>query len=229
MRVPNITSTPTSLPVQNDTQIEDDSSIAHYHLLSERVNELTTKVEELTVDQKNRLCRVENLIKDNNQKDKKILELEGLVKELTEKTNKNSKSSSNFPVKNNTFYNLNDPAMHNLIYRAQGVGDWEGKGDWPMGRNAIMIEFVSPFPKKFTLDIKGIYLDYSQEPYEIYIGKFNEKRHKQESQPFGSQRNYASVLFDTEDEDNNTLWIVSSRNNNNIRISIKSINIIPRK
>ncbi len=209
-------------------------------------DQLNRKIEELT----QRLFQVENLIKDQNQKidqkDQKISDLEISIKELTGKSNKISNTTSDLQVKDSIIFRFNDKSTRNLIYRTHGF--YKSKGTWITGEAEVMIEFKSNFPKKFTLDIKGHIPDIGSngienEIFEAHVGKLEEKRHKQEFKLFREgwreqyTRNYAAVSFETEDENNNTIWIKlpeapyheTLKIYKYVGIKLYSLNIIPRE
>ncbi|MCX8565393.1 MAG: hypothetical protein ON057_000120 [Glomeribacter sp. 1016415] len=230
----------------------------HYHIvdntttLTDRTltalnDQLSRRIEELENSHKQELCELKNLLKDQNQE---ISDLKKLIKKSTEKPNENSNAPSNLPIKN-TMLQLDDPFTYqNLIYRTHGFQtyDTDMRGRCA-GETEVMIECKSNFPKEFTLDVKGHIPRFrgfdgiKNGIFEVYVGKLEEKRHKQEFQLFQQgygedyTRDYASVSFKTEDEDNNTIWInlpkatydEEYKGYKKVGMKLYSLNIIPRE
>ncbi len=235
------------VPVRNTHyHIVDNTTTLTDNALSAVNNQLCRKIEELENSHKQELCQLKNLLRDQNQE---ISDLKKLIKEFTEKPNENSNIPSNLPIKN-TMLQLDDPFTYqNLIYRTHGFQTYKAnKRGRHAGETEVMIECKSNFPKEFTLDIKGhiphlgIY-GIENGIFEVHVGKLEEKRHKQEFQLVREScielytRDYASVSFKTEDEDNNTIWInlpkapydEIHKRNKQVGMKLYSLNIIPRE
>ncbi len=243
----DLSSIPRTVPAQNNYhQAVDSTATVTNNALSIVNDQLNGKIEALT----QRLFQIENFIKDQNQKmeqkDQKILELETSIKELSGKSNKASNTISDLQVKDHIFFSFNDTSKCDLIYRTHGFQ--RSNGAWIAGEEEVMIEFKSNFPKEFTLDIKGHipHFDYNgieNGIFEVHVGKLEEKRHKQEFQLVREgwrgnyTRDYASVSFKTEDEDNNTIWINLPKapydekyeEYKKVGMKLYSLNIIPRE
>ncbi|UAW63594.1 hypothetical protein KMZ15_05750 [Mycoavidus sp. HKI] len=236
-----------TVPAQNTYhQAVDSTATVTNNALSIVNDQLNGKIEELT----RRLFQIENFIKDQNQKieqkDQKILDLETSIKELSGKSNKASNTISDLQVKDQILFIFSDTSTRSLIYRTHGFKRSSGPGI--AGEAEVMIEFKPNFPKEFTLDIKGHIPSFGSDGiengiFEVHIGKLEEKRHKEEFQlvqeGWGKDytRDYASVSFKTEDEDNNTIWINLPKapydekyeEYKKVGMKLYSLNIIPRE
>ncbi|MCX8567050.1 MAG: hypothetical protein ON057_001777 [Glomeribacter sp. 1016415] len=224
-----------SMPTPNTNyHIVDNTTTLNDSALSAVNDQLNRKIEELENLHKQELCELKNLLKDQNQK---ISDLEKSIKELTEESNNISNKTSNFPLKSSILYELTDPSSQNLIYRIYGFKAWDGISWGRLStKKETTIEFVSPFPQKFTLDLKGYCYGNRADTmnnFEIYIGKFDEKKYRKEFQlaRYTGEIDSVTFSFKTEEEENNTIWIVTpshSNVNTNLGICLSSLSIFPR-
>ncbi len=247
MRIIN-TTVQNNPPIEHDFPIEDNSSLSEtVNELGAEFRELNEGFEEFKLEQKNRSCTIENSIKDTNQR---ISALEKLLEKLNETLSRSSIASSNLPVKNNIFFNFTS-ASSNVVTRIegfQGATEMFTKGggrivlDVPirgryaqLNRDTVLIEFASPFPKKFSLHIEAsTNCGYGTKPlgkYKVYIGSFGkEKLHEEEFElSEANSEQCASLLFDTEEQDNNIISIIIPKlDYRNAGLHLYSLNIIPR-
>ncbi|BBE09100.1 ABC-type transporter, periplasmic subunit [Mycoavidus cysteinexigens] len=228
-------------------QTVDNHSASNDNTLSVINDQINRRIEEFGIFNKERFLQIENIIKDQNQiiKDlnQRISDLERSNKDLSANANANANAS----IKDNIMFSFGSPATYDLIYRTHGFYQNNSKDGRCAGKNEVMIEFVSSFPEKFTLDIKAHIprLDWGIEQgiFEAHIGKLDEKRHKQEFQLVREgwrdeyAKDYATVLFETEDKDNNTIWIKlpespydeTLKQYKPVGMRLYSLNFIPRK
>ncbi len=187
-------------------------------------NELPTIIEEAQKPLKKELQELKNLLKDQIQQSKRKDEvIQALIKtkeELTESLKQSSiAAASHTPIKNNIIYSARDANVGKKIMRTHGFSKNYSEHGIYAKNDQVMVEFVSTFPKKFDLDIKGYFTEgYAQELpentyFEVHIGKNGEDiRHTKTFRLFGhhgsrTRPDFATVKFETEDEDNNTIWI----------------------
>ncbi len=185
-------------------------------------NELPTIIEEAQKPLKKELQELKNLLKDQIQqskiKDEAIQALIKIKEELTESLKQSSVTvASHAPIKNNIIYSPRDANAGKKIMRTHGFSRNNSKHGIYAKNNQVMVEFVSTFPKKFDLDIKGYFTKgINQELpentyFEVHIGKDGEDiRHTKTFRLFkdnGYNPDFATVKFETEEEDNNTIWI----------------------
>ncbi|MCX8565390.1 MAG: hypothetical protein ON057_000117 [Glomeribacter sp. 1016415] len=220
----------------------EDISEAVDSALSVLNEQLSRKIEENENSYKQELCELKNLIKENN----KIIreqaqEISDLKQLTTEKSNPVEKSIEIPHIEDNIFLSFGDNTS-NLIYRTHGFKRSSG-GPLLADKDEVIIEFRKNFPQKFTLEIKGHipeknWRTIGEGIFEAHIGKPDEKRHKQEFQLFREGgRDCDTILFETEDQDNNTIWIKlpeapymeDLRQYANVGMKIYSLNIIPIK
>ncbi len=186
-------------------------------------NELPTIIEEAQKPLRKELQELKNLLKDQIQQSKiKDEVIQALIKtkeELTESLKQPSiAAASRTPIKNNIIYSAHDANAGKKIMRTHGFAKNKSEHGIYAKNDQVMVEFVSTFPKKFDLDIKGYFTKgYNQELpentyFEVHIGKNGEDiRHTKTFRLFRdnyqSSKDFTTVKFETEDEDNNTIWI----------------------
>ncbi len=213
--------------------------------VSDELNIINGNIQSLEINNTNRLIRIENLIKDNDQKDKEILDLKRKNLELEkEKTNLHEeltqKKSSKYPNLNlPAIISLNFPDKNGLMRRIEGFEKrLYDNGAAAINKKRVLIEFSKRFPTAFSLHLEACSGSFKMlNKYKIYIGGFKgtieeKERYKEEfGLPTGYKRSELYVVFKTNAEECNNIITIDMpelEGGGNASLHLYDLTIIPR-
>ncbi len=198
------TSSPIHRQIQTIHQADTDVLITKYNELVEEFQALKAENKEYRNENKNKLCVIENSIKD----------LEKLLKNSIEESKKNVDSASK---QRKGHISITFPLTCASLIRYEGLGrtlgdDEEGyvKGE------QLLFEFNIKLPRKFSVHIHG----YSGVPssirheklftYKVYVGKLGEeRRHEKEFALSCYGFKYSHAEFETKEEEYNNIITIA--------------------